>query len=459
MSFFKCTAVLQCYSFALVPPETRVENPQPKATDALLSRELGVRQLAAVIFNYTVGSGIFVLPALAAVQLGASAILAYAVCAVIMALSVICFAEAGSRVSASGGPLAYVETAFGPLAGLLTGVLNVVSALAAAAAVASAFAASAAALIGTSSSVVQAGLMTAVLIAAAAINIRSLGGGARLVEIAAVAKLLPLVLFVVIGAAFVRPELLSWTSSPPLSAVVGASGILIFAFLGIEGALQPSGEVHDPARTVPRAIFLAIGGVVILYVAIQVVAQGLLGPALPEDRVAPLAEAAAVVLGPAGRALMLIAATVSMFGFLCGTVLTGPRSLFAFAQAGLAPRALAEVHSSRHTPHIAIMVYVAISLMLALSGSFERMLILANISALLVYFGVATAAWELRRRDVRSHGAPFIAPGGSLIPVLSCVIIVAVIVATVSWVEVLAVAAVMAAATAAHAFRRDPRRV
>ena len=124
----------------------------------MLSRELGVRQLAAVIFNYTVGSGIFVLPAVVAAQLGPSAILAYLVCAFIMALSVICFAEAGSRVSASGGPYAYVETAFGPLAGFLTGVLNVLSAMAAAAAVASAFAASAAALIGTSSAIAQARL-------------------------------------------------------------------------------------------------------------------------------------------------------------------------------------------------------------------------------------------------------------------------------------------------------------
>src|SRR5688572_7806600 len=260
------------YSLPRVPSELRVEpgaeSQESSASDRLLSRELGVRQLAAVIFNYTVGSGIFVLPAVVAAQLGPSAILAYLVCAFIMALSVVCFAEAGSRVSASGGPYAYVETAFGPLAGFLTGVLNLLSALAAAAAVASAFSASAAALIGTASSLVQALLMAAVLIAAGAINIRSVGGGARLVEIAVAAKLVPLVLFVVIGAAFVRPESLSWSSSPSLLSVMSASGVLIFAFLGIEGALQPSGEVRDPSRTVPRAVFLAIAGVVALYVEI-----------------------------------------------------------------------------------------------------------------------------------------------------------------------------------------------
>ena len=85
--------------------ETRARSRDPKAPDELLSRELGVRQLAAVIFNYTVGSGIFVLPAVVAAQLGPPAILAYLICAFIMALSVMCFAEAGSRVSSSGGPV------------------------------------------------------------------------------------------------------------------------------------------------------------------------------------------------------------------------------------------------------------------------------------------------------------------------------------------------------------------
>src|SRR5687768_13574671 len=91
--------------------------------DALLSRELGTRQLAATIFNYTVGSGIFVLPAFAVLQLGKAAPLAYVACAIIIGLVVLCFAEAGSRVSATGGPYAYVETALGPMFGFIAGCL------------------------------------------------------------------------------------------------------------------------------------------------------------------------------------------------------------------------------------------------------------------------------------------------------------------------------------------------
>ena len=79
--------------------------------------------------------------------------------------------------------------------------------------------------------------------------------------------------------------------------VTRASIVLIFAFSGIESALVPSGEVQDPARTVPRAMFIAMLAITVLYIALQLVAQGVLGPALATSTT-PLADAAGVVLGP-----------------------------------------------------------------------------------------------------------------------------------------------------------------
>src|SRR3982751_6167627 len=88
-----------------------------------LRRVIGVRGLAAAIFNITVGAAIFVLPAHVSSTLGAAAPLAYLVCAVATALVALCFAEAGSRVPQSGGPYAYVEAALGPYVGFVCGVL------------------------------------------------------------------------------------------------------------------------------------------------------------------------------------------------------------------------------------------------------------------------------------------------------------------------------------------------
>src|SRR5688572_32125827 len=87
-----------------------------------LVRVFGTLALAAAIVNITIGGGIFRLPANVAGSLGAAAPLAYLVCAAAMALIVLCIADAGKRVPLTGGPYAYVATAFGPYAGFLSGV-------------------------------------------------------------------------------------------------------------------------------------------------------------------------------------------------------------------------------------------------------------------------------------------------------------------------------------------------
>ena len=426
---------------------------RPGSAGTQLVRELGVRQLAAIILNYIVGAGVFVLPALAAPRLGAAAVLAYLVCAVIAGLMVLCFAEAGSRVSSSGGPYAYAEAAFGSYVAFIVGALNLLSASLAMGAVSGLFAGSLLALTGVSAPLARPLVVVGVVGAAAWVNIRGLKGGARLVEVATLVKLVPLAGFVVFGAFAVRPENLSWPAMPPASDVFATAGLIFLAFAGIESALQPSGEVRNPERTVPRAALTATAAVVVLYISVQLVAQGILGAALVDDRVAPLASAAGAAYGPSARTLMLAAAVASMFGNLCGAVLAGPRSVFALGQDGFLPRAFGVVHPRHHTPHVAILAFAAVALAFGLSGSFERLAILVNLASLLVYVVVALAAWRLRARGVRLEGEPFRLPGGPLVPVLACAAIGAVIVATVSAAEVAAMAAAIAVATGIYVVR------
>ena len=112
---------------------------------------------------------------------------------------------------------------------------------------------------------------------------------------------------------------------------------------------MPSGEVKNPARTVPRAILLALGAATVLYLAIQYVALGIMGPALANTGNTPLAEAAGMALGPVARTIMIFAAVVSMFGYLSANVLSEPRGLFAMSRDGFLPRH-ADVGSSA-VPH------------------------------------------------------------------------------------------------------------
>jgi amino acid transporter len=222
----------------------------------------------------------------------------------------------------------------------------------------------------------------------------------------------------VVGVAAVHRENLAWTATPAPSNVARASAVLMFAFLGVESALVPSGEVVNPARTVPRAIFVAMLGVTLLYLAVQIVAQGILGPALAEQKT-PLAEAAAVVMGPSGRLLVLIGSTLSMFGYLGAMTLSGPRILFALARDGFLPSTVSLVHPRFHTPHVAIVADVLVVIALSVTGTFEKLGIIANGSILLVYAACCAAVIELRRRNVRTEHAPFRAPLAGLVPVLA----------------------------------------
>jgi len=388
-----------------------------------LVRAIGVWGLAAAIVNVTVGGGIFRLPASVASSLGAAAPLAYLVCAVAMGLIVLCFAEAGSRVSLTGGPYAYVELAFGPFVGFLAGVLLWSVGSLAVAAVATVLAANVAQLVpALQGAAGSAALLVTVFAVLGAVNVAGVRHASAFNAIATAAKLLPLVLLLAAGAFVVRPANLAWDHAPAGADVARTSIILIFAFAGVESALAPSGEVRDTARTVPRAILIAMLGITLLYVGLQIVAQGVLGADLATSPT-PLADAAGRVFGPWGRTLLLVGASVSMFGYVSGMTLAIPRALYAFARDGFLPRVVASVHPRFHTPWVAIAVQCVVACVLAVTSTFERLAILANLALLLLYGTCCLAAWQLRRRGVREGGTPFTVPGGGIAPIAACLVI------------------------------------
>ena len=403
-------------------PAPGAARPEP---DEGLVRAIGLRALTLSVVNLIIGAGIFVLPALVARRLGGAAIVAYLVCAGAIGLVLLCFAECGSRVSRSGGAYGYVEAAFGPYPGFLVGnLLWFACGALAAASVANA-------LVGTLAQVAPwigegppraafLGLLYAVLAWA---NVRGVRTGAGVVQIVTAGKLAPLLLLIPAGALAIHAGNLAWPGFPSAARVGEASLVLIYAFAGTETALQASGEIRDPARTVPRAVLGALGIATLLYLGIQTTAQGVLGPELALNDKAPLALVAERALGAGGRLLVLAGAAISMFGYVSGDVLATPRTLFGFARDGLLPAGVGAIHPRHRTPWVAIVLYSALTCLLAVTGSFERLLILANVASLLVYLGAALAVLELRRRVVRLDAPPFVLPGGPLIPLLVCAVV------------------------------------
>ncbi len=391
-----------------------------------LVRAIGVLGLAAGIFNTTVGGGIFRLPAAVSGMIGAAAPIVYVICAVTMGLIVLCFAEAGSRVSRTGGPYSYVAVVFGPYAGFMAGVLLWLLGTTAVASVASACAG----FVGAAAPALSGPWARATLLAAAfsvmtAVNVTGVRQGSRLITVLTVAKLLPLLILVGVGATALTPSNLAISHLPAASTVARTAIVLIFAFSGVESALVPSGEMKNPSRTVPVAIAIAMIGITALYLAIQTVAQGVLGPALADAKSAPLAIVAERLMGAPGRNLLLAGAIVSTLGYLSAMTLAVPRALFALACDGFLPRAVASVHPRFLTPHVAIVVQSVIVCALAIGNEFEALAVLANLSALLLYFACAVAGYLLKRRGIQDGDAkPFSLPGGPTVNVLTCAMIV-----------------------------------
>ncbi|HYH83581.1 MAG TPA: amino acid permease [Longimicrobium sp.] len=425
-------------------------------SEARLVRAMGVWALAASIVNITVGGGIFRLPAFVSGQLGSAAPLAYLVCALAMGLIVLCFAEAGSRVALTGGPYAYVEVAFGPFAGFLSGVLLWVVGTFALSAVATLFADAMGALVpALSGSGARAAVLVTTFIILGAVNVAGVRQGTAVNVVSTIAKLVPLLLLLVLGAFAVKGANLGGMEAPSTGTLARTSVLLIFAFAGIETALVPSGEVRDVARTIPRSIALAMTVITLLYIGLHLVCQGVLGDALATSTT-PLADAAAVALGPWGRTMMLVGAAVSMFGYVGGMTLAVPRALFALGRDGFLPRGLAAVHPRWHTPHVAIVVQGVIVCLLAVTSGFEKLAILANLSTLLLYVGCCLAAWQLRRKDVRAGGIPFRVPAAGVVPLVA-VAVIAYMLMSITWQEWAVVGAMLAAGALIYLATLGPR--
>ena len=373
--------------------------------DVGLVRALGLWGLATSTVSMIVGAGIFAVPSALAASAGPYAPLVFLFCAGAVGAVAICFAEGGSRLPTSGGLYGYVEAAFGPLAGYVTGTLLLVADVLACGGVAAALADVMASVLPASiAGPVRAAVVVGVIGLIGFVNIRGVASGARLVGVSTAVKLVPLVIFVIAGAGFIHRANFA-PQAPAGAAGLGRAAILaVFAFMGMETSLCASGEVREPARTIPRALGVALASTTLLYVAIQVVAQGILGPALATSTV-PLADAMARI-DPVLRGLMLAGAALSMFGWLSSDMLGSPRMLFAFGRDGRMPRALGRLHARSHAPHVAIWCYATIAVVLALSGTFAELAVLSALAGAVYYILGCAASWRLARRGVALAGTP-----------------------------------------------------
>jgi basic amino acid/polyamine antiporter, APA family len=388
--------------------------------DENLNRAIGGRSLTLAILNNTVGTGIFVIPAIIAENLGAASILAYLVCGLLIFLIALCFAELGSKTVISGGLYTYIEVAFGPFAGFIANNLYWFGGgIMSDAAIANGLADTLKAVFPVlGNEIFRAFFFLFLFGGLALLNIRSVKNGVRFVALATLGKLIPLLVLVMVGVCFISTENLRWVSSPSISNIATASLLLFFAFMGFETPLSNGGEIKNAKRNVPLAIFFGISLVLVLYISIQLVTQGVLGETITTHKAAPLAAVAGFIFGKSGTAFVIAVTAISMLGILSGEILSIPRILFAGARDGLMPKPLARVHPRFLTPYIAVAFYAGLGFLFSVTGGFKQLAIISSATILIVYLGVVLATLKLRKKEEATPEKSF-RVGGILVPLLA----------------------------------------
>ena len=392
----------------------------PPADRATLERALGRWDLTGIGINQVIGGAVFLIPSQVALAVGGWSV-AFVVLAGVSSMFVaLCFAEAGSRFDGTGGAYIYTRAAFGRFIGFEIGWMQWFTRAASQASVVNGIAVSVGYYwSGAADGLPRAALITLLTAALAIVNVVGIRQSAWLVNALTIAKLVPLLGFIVFGVWYWDRDLV-----PPLVAldvenVAAAALLLTFTFGGFDVIGVPAGEAVAPRRHIPFALIATMTVVT----AVLALVHFVLGGTLPNlaHSTTPIADAARRLFGPAAALAIGLGAVLSMIGNNAGQVLSGSRMLFALAEHGDLPRTLGRVNARYRTPVNAIAATSIIALVLALSGSFARLAAVSAVARLVAYAGTAVATLRLRHLERSGHvaAATYTIPFGPVVPVLA----------------------------------------
>lgn len=390
---------------------------EPLPVEAGLRREINQLGFSALSLNGVIGAGIFALPAVAAAATGLFSPWMFVLCGALIMTVVLSFARVASFFAHTGGPLAYVGHAFGPFAGFQVGWLFILSRVAATAANTNLLAT----YMGWFWEPVASGLarqifITVVVLALVLVNVIGVRRGVLAILVLTLLKLIPLSLLVLVGLSHLDPGVFSSAGLPVFNGLGDTMLVLLYAYVGFEGAVVPAGEARNPRHDIPRALVASVIAIAVLYFLIQWVVISV-DPAIGGSET-PLIDVAEILMGPAGAVLMAAGAVFSILGNVTSMMLSAPRMVYAMGLSQMLPAWFQVVHPRFGTPANSILFVGALGLGLSLSGTFVWLAAMSTVVRLMVY--VACIAALPRLHPAPAEGAkPFALPGGYLIPLVA----------------------------------------
>lgn len=390
---------------------------------ATILRGIGRWDLLALMVNITLGSGILGLPARLFGLTDVYSVLVLLLCAAIIGVIALCFAEVGSRFVDSGGPYLFARTAFGAPTGFIVGWLYWISRVLTFATIANLLVSYAQRFVpAVPLATLRVFVITAVVAVITGIHLLGIRHATVAGNILTALKIAVLAGFGVFGllslgsAHNVVHVAVTGAPIPAMGDVSAAMLLALFAFVGFEAALVSAGETREPRRDVPFAIVGSLAIVLALYVGVQIVCI-ITVPSLAQSTT-PFADAATVLWGPVGQHVAATGAIIIMLGSLNSGFLATTRLPFAFAEQGDLPAVLARVHPRFRTPHVAILSSGVLVLAATLGSTFLTAISLATSTRMIVYIAGCGSLIVLRRRT-DAPPAAFTAPAGKTFAILA----------------------------------------
>jgi len=384
-------------------------------------RRLRPWDAAMIVVGGLIGGGIFLNPGIAAdrTESGLALLLMWVGAGVLTLIGALCYAELGARRPHAGGSYIYLRDAFGPLAGFLFGwTMLLVIYSGSSAAVATIFASYAAAVFGLPLTMTTP-LAAGALVFVALINLFGLRLGAQVQNLFTVLKLLAVAILVVCGLFLAGAGGKDLLAADPARSDVGFMGAalpVLFAYSGFTYLNNLAGEVADPQRTLPRALFIGMLVVITAYALVNLAYLAVLGHAGLAASHTPAADVMLRVFGTAGAKLIAVGIAVSTLGFCNITLVAGARVLQVMGEDGLFFRSVGRLHPKHHTPNIALLLLSGWAIVLVLSGSYGQLLDYATFGDWLACaVGVGTLFWYRRREGAQ---ASFRVPAYPLLPLI-----------------------------------------
>ncbi len=387
-----------------------------------LKRDITRIGLTALVLNGVIGAGIFALPSSVAELTGALSPLMFVICGVLILPVVISFGQAASYFRNTGGPVLYAGTAFGPFVGFQAGWLLYLGRM-------TAFAANSNALVnyagffwtGVQDGVGRIVALAICFLALTTVNLMGVKKGISAINLLTVLKLVPLLLFIGFGFVYIAPEKFMALSGSGFDRFAESLLLVVYAYVGFEGAVIPAGECRNPRKDIPTALIKTILITGVLYVLIQTVCISVL-PDLGQTKT-PIADVAKVMFGSIGAQIMTLAAFFSIAGNLSAIVIAAPRMTYALAREHSLPAWFGKVHEKYKTPSTSILFLGGVGFILAVSGSFAWLAIMSSLARLLGY-AITISALPRLKKMFGSDSDGFKVPGGHLVPAVALVVCV-----------------------------------